>query len=292
MGTLKLIEDISIHNLNKAEKATLAQRYKGLVERGTTTSGEEGPSVQSVEEGYQKLNIPKELWERFCNVEEAVSDMTMQSKASQETPEMQEIVAKREKLVQTCVRRVLDSEDVPIEAEQDAAKQLKIVVTPYKKIYGKTTTEQISIVNGFLKDIKKPEYAESVTTLHLDEYIAEIERLNNQYNTLLSQRSTRQAEKPEEMTAEAQGKILQDTLDDMNAYANATSVLEPSEETTKFILEVRNLFDEIRTARNMRGSKKLEEELDDDEDDTPTEEPPTGTEEETPGEDDDRPVVE
>ena len=291
MGTLKLIDDYNIFHLNKAEKATLAQTYKALVEEGTTSSTPDQPSVQSGEEGYQKLNIPEELWNRFCTAEEYMSDMTMQSTASEETPEMQAIAAKREKLVQVCVRRVLESEDMPIEDEQEAAKKLKIVVSPYKGIYKKTVKEKISIVNGFLKDIKKEEYAEYVTTLKLDGYIAEIEQLHNQYCTLKKQRSSRQAEKPDDMTVEAQSKILQDALDDMNAYANATSLLEPSEETTKFILEVRNLFDETRAARNMRDSKRDDDETDEGEGDEPTEETPGEPTEETPGGDDDRPVV-
>ena len=133
MGTLKLIDNFQMYNLNKAEKATLAQTYKALVEEGTTSSTPDQPSVQSGEEGYQKLNIPEELWNRFCTAEEYMSDMTMQSTASEETPEMQAIAAKREKLVQVCVRRVLESEDMPIEDEQEAAKKLKIVVSPYKR---------------------------------------------------------------------------------------------------------------------------------------------------------------
>ena len=268
-----------------------SRAMKALVEEGTTSSTPDQPSVQSGEEGYQKLNIPEELWNRFCTAEEYMSDMTMQSTASEETPEMQAIAAKREKLVQVCVRRVLESEDMPIEDEQEAAKKLKIVVSPYKGIYKKTVKEKISIVNGFLKDIKKEEYAEYVTTLKLDGYIAEIEQLHNQYCTLKKQRSSRQAEKPDDMTVEAQSKILQDALDDMNAYANATSLLEPSEETTKFILEVRNLFDETRAARNMRDSKRDDDETDEGEGDEPTEETPGEPTEETPGGDDDRPVV-
>ena len=57
MGTLKLIDNFQMYNLNKAEKATLAQTYKALVEEGTTSSTPDQPSVQSGEEGYQNMLI-------------------------------------------------------------------------------------------------------------------------------------------------------------------------------------------------------------------------------------------
>ena len=57
MGTLKLIDNFQMYNLNKAEKATLAQTYKALVEEGTTSSTPDQPSVQSGEEGPVRHRI-------------------------------------------------------------------------------------------------------------------------------------------------------------------------------------------------------------------------------------------
>lgn len=270
MGTLILIEDMSINNLNKAEKTDLAKRYKALIDRNSTSSSEpEGPEVQAEEPGYEKLNIPQKTYERFGEIVEQLSQLTMQSTAKEETSEMQQVASDRDRVMQYCVRKILDGDNLPLASEREAAKQLTIIATPYKGFYRLPIMQRQVVAEGFIKDVKDAKYSEAVSDLGIGDYLDELQRLIDSYNTLSAQRSTKRTEQAATATVGELSDELEDLLDDMNAYANATSLLEPSAIATQFVNEVNNLFDEIRIARNMRDSGSSDDKDDEDNDDKP-----------------------
>ena len=110
-----------------------------------------------------------------------------------------------------------------------------------------------------LLDLRKPEFAEAVTTLGLTTYMNELERLNNLYEELVAKRSTARSAKNIGTDSRTVRQEMNSLYEDMNDLAFASNLLHGTDETAAFIRDVNTLIAETRTARNQRGSKKKEE---------------------------------
>lgn len=89
------------------------------------------------------------------------------------------------------------------------------------------------MINGLLIDLAKLEFADSVATLQLAPYIAELRRLNDRYAELAALRDKSRSVRTENVTSKELSSEAQDLLDDMCALANASSLLQPSEEAAR-----------------------------------------------------------
>lgn len=139
-------------------------------------------------------------------------------------------------------------------------------------------------------------------------------RNNALYESLAEQREAKEKIKKESVTARDLADDAAILINNMNDYANASSLLEPSEAADTFVRDIIKLYDSSREARNRRDGEHddadkpagetpetPDEELPsggDETPETPDEENPGGDEmpetpdEENPGgEEDDRPVV-
>lgn len=300
MTPFVLTTDFTLYNLKKAEKSNFALRYLRVANKykKTTSGGEDLPSVQSGELAIPDLNVPQEVYDELVDAVDAMSDATETNKAKVETPDLQVIVAKRDRIMQWVVRQTIDYEHLPLETEQEAAKHLRPLALPYEGFYKEPLGQRYALAKGMVKDFRKPENAEYITTLGYDPYLTELDELNEQYALLTDEKSEKRTEKTNSETTEELTERVENIVKIVNAYANATVVLDPNENAQKFINEVNNLIEEIRIARNRRGSKddedKEEETPKPDEggEETPTPEPEPGTGEGEEGEEpDDRPVV-
>lgn len=292
--------EFSLSNLKKAEKSNFALRYLRVANKykKTTSGGEDLPSVQSGELAIPDLNVPQEVYDELVDAVDAMSDATETNKAKVETPDLQVIVAKRDRIMQWVVRQTIDYEHLTLETEQEAAKHLRSLALPYEGFYKEPLGQRYALAKGMVKGFRKPENAEYITTLGYDPYLTELDELNEQYALLTDEKSEKRTEKTNSETTEELTERVENIVKIVNAYANATVVLDPNENAQKFINEVNNLIEEIRIARNRRGSKddedKEEETPKPDEggEETPTPEPEPGTGEGEEGEEpDDRPVV-
>ena len=128
------------------------------------------------------------------------------------------------------------------------------------------------------------------------------DKVYTDYKELLKERTQAQSARSEAGNAVTIGKEAQDLLDDMCALANASSLLQPSEEATKFIASITQVFKNARSAYKARAKGEDEEEENPDtekpadEENPDTEQPGTeppgeGTgEEETPNPDGQQPT--
>ena len=73
------------------------------------------------------------------------------------------------------------------------------------------------MINGLLIDLAKPEFADSVVTLQLAPYIAELRRLNDRYAELAALRDKSRSVRTENVTSKELSSEAQDLLDDMCA---------------------------------------------------------------------------
>lgn len=252
MGTFTLIPPMSLGNLNKAEKLSLLKRYMKLMPSG---SGSESPDEISLQtdSGVPALNISAGQVTRMNAIVGELTEITMQTSTSDETPEMQQVEADRDTAGNYVVRRVLDYAKLPLVAERAAAQRMEPAFRAYRDFANLPTAQETEVINGLLTDLAKPEFAEPVATLQLAPYIAELRRLNDRYAELAALRDKSRSVRTENVTSKDLSIEAQDLLDDMCALANASSLLQPSEEARVFVRDATHLFAQVRTAYKQRS---------------------------------------
>lgn len=159
MGTFTLIPSVSLWKYNKAEKLSLLKRFMKLMPAGSDSESPDEISLLA-ETGVPALNISAEQIGQMNGVIARLTEITMRPAAAEETPEMQQV-----------------------EADRDKAGAMRAADVNAKQL-----------------------------------------------------------------SAEAQN-----LLDDMCALANASSLLQPSDEAATFVREVSYLFAQVRTAYKQRS---------------------------------------
>ena len=292
-----LIPIIFITNWDKSERTKFLIRYNAALPRPTSSSNPDQPSVQNESgEGIPVLHIPAELLAQFDAVFEQMVDRNKQSTASVETAQLRQLDEDRIRVAKYVVNRILNGDALPLAAEREAAKAMETEIRPYKNIAYRTVGQRTADITGLLYDTQKEEFSEQVETLGLTNPLGELKNLNDQYEALAKRREDKQKAKVEKVSTEQLTAEIEEVINNMNDYANAASLLFPSEEASTFILDIIKLYDASREDFNKRGPHDSSEDGETEEletpggeDETPTEETPG--EDEKPSEDDDRPVV-
>ena len=176
-----------------------------------------------------------------------------QKEGKTETPELQEVAADRDRIMQWLVRQTVQYKLWPLEAEQEAAQRLQPVAAPYAKFYDEPMGQRYALANGLLLDFRKPENKDYITKLGYEPYLAELEELNTRYATLKARRSEKRTKKTNSPTTAEINRRVENVIKVINSYADATVVLQPNETAKKFVLEVNNLVEEIRLERRKKG---------------------------------------
>lgn len=254
MGTFLLIETCSMWKLNKTEKLNLLRRFMDLLPAdGDGSETPEGISVLS-ETGVPALHITAQQVSRMEEIIDAMADLDMHSSAAVETPEMQQVEADRDTTANYIVNRVIDYKKLPTAAERAAGQQLEPAIKLYKGIANLPVAQETEKIDGMLIDLDKAENAEPVATLQLAGAIDELRRLNDRYKELTKSRDAARGARSQTTTNVAPlVDEAQDLLDDMCALANASSLLQPSDEATAFIAATNTLFASVRAAYKQRS---------------------------------------
>ena len=310
-----LIPLISFYSWNKQEITTFITRYLSRLLKHQAPSSPEYPDVQNAEvEDIEALHIRAEWIQQLQDILAQLEDNTLSSRSMPESAEMKAADEERIRVGQYIVNRILEYNSLPTAAEREAAELMVREITPYQGFYKKPVGQRSSLINGLVRDASKEEYSDSISKLHLTEALAELKRFNALYESLEEQRQAKEKIKKESVTSRDLANDAAILINNMNDYANASSLLEPSDATDTFVRDIIKLYDSSREARNRRDSGRGEvdkpagetPETPDDEQpsggdetpETPDEENPDGDEtpetpdEENPGgEEDDRPVV-
>ena len=165
MGTFTLIPPMSLGNLNKAEKLSLLKRYMKLMPSGSDSESPDEISLLA-DSGVPVLNISAGQVTRMNGIIDELTELTMQASSSEETPEMQQVEADRDTAGNYIVRRVLDYAKLPLAAERTAAQRMEPALRGYRDFANLPTAQETEVINGLLIDLAKPEFADSVVTLH------------------------------------------------------------------------------------------------------------------------------
>ena len=215
MGTFTLIPPMSLGNLNKAEKLSLLKRYMKLMPSGSDSESPDEISLLA-DSGVPVLNISAGQVTRMNGIIDELTELTLA-------------------------------------AERTAAQRMEPALRGYRDFANLPTAQETEVINGLLIDLAKPEFADSVVTLQLAPYIAELRRLNDRYAELAALRDKSRSVRTENVTSKELSSEAQDLLDDMCALANASSLLQPSEEARVFVRDATHLFAQVRTAYKQRS---------------------------------------
>lgn len=286
MGTFKLISTFSMQRLKKAGKLDLLNRFMAFLPAPKeATDPDDGGSPGTVslrsieEEGVPALNISADQVKRMKELIALATELTDQTPAAEETPEMQDVEKRRGSTGNFILNMILNPDVLP-DSYRDAARAMEPFFRSYKGFADLPHTEETQKVNGMLQDLAKPQFAEHVTTLGLTVPIADLKRLNDRYAELTHLRDVEWAKRTGEANSTAIFTEAQDLLDDMIALANASSLLQPSEEATNFVRDITYLFDKIRANYKQRESLRKSSDDDEEEENPDTEKP---ADEEQPG---------
>ena len=188
-----LIPLISFYAWNREEIATFLSRYLSRLFKQQSSSEPGQPSVQAEDiEDVEALNINAEWIRQLQEILSQLEDKTLQTRAMAESAEMKTTDEDRVRVAQYIITRILDYKLLPTEAERTAAEQMVREITPYRGFYKKPVGQRTSLINGLVHDANKTEYSENITTLHLTESLAELQRLNALYESLAEQREAKE----------------------------------------------------------------------------------------------------
>ena len=264
MGTYNIIPQFSLHRYNYAERLHILERLRErllAVKNNTEEEGGDGPSIQALSTtgSVDALGITEEQMAKLDELIAIFRSATYESTANAMTAELEQTDEDRCRVVNYMVRRILDYNRLPMKAEQEAGKLMSVGIKPYNKFGDEPVTQRTHIIDGFLEDVRNPEYAEAVETLGISTYITEAEQLNEKYKELEVKRDSAAKERRIAVSPTEKLEETQDLLDDIFMMANAHSLVNPSDEATDFINEMNNILAKARADRNKRGGKKEED---------------------------------
>ena len=296
------VEEVMLSRLQNAEFISLLQRAITLLPRKQSSGGEDGqPSVQGLDtqaetegEISDSMYIDDELVERLQSILDQLSDLTLESRSELQSKELEQIDRDRDVLLGFVFKTMGQAAILPLETQRKAGLVLDNELGVYAGTGELPQTKETAVVRGMIKDSKKTDVAEAISTLGLTPIFAELERLNDLFekteiarNNAVAPRRTEA--KTKELRAEAT-LIYYEIVD----RAFAANLLHGNEETKSYIT---NLNEEIVKAeakvKRRLGKKKGEDPEDEDKKDE--EETPDTTDMTSTGENpstDDKPSTE
>lgn len=173
--------------LQNAEFISLLQRAITLLPRKQSSGGEDGqPSVQGLDtqaetegEISDSMYIDDELVERLQSILDQLSDLTLESRSELQSKELEQIDRDRDVLLGFVFKTMGQAAILPLETQRKAGLVLDNELGVYAGTGELPQTKETAVVRGMIKDSKKTDVAEAISTLGLTPIFAELERLND-----------------------------------------------------------------------------------------------------------------
>lgn len=258
-----LVKRTSIQNVNNAEFLNFAQTVFDFLPREKDPD-EDLPEIESVDAGgCPSIGLSEEFVAQMEKDLNALFNAIYESRASANTPEINEKDAGRTAVAKYLFRQIDNSAELPIESKSKPAKQVKRVISPYSNLIYLPQGQKTVSIRGLILDLRKEEIAPAITALGLDEYVNELETLNNAFIEASTSRVSEKAAN----TAEAGSIIrerLEDQIEELRILAQSYNIVKPTEASTEFVRRLNQSLDDTMTAYNMRIRNSSEEEEEDD----------------------------
>ena len=232
--------DTNFHKFNTPEYVTLIDRFIS----------------QTQARGEEILHYPKADMDRLKELFSQLQNNVARSMALAETPELVAMDAERSTLGQYIITTVRNSQNLPIKAKAEAAKQLYAVLRVYVGFYNQPAPQKTATIDGMLLDLSSPEMQDHVTTLALGEYIESLTLKNAQYKVKVEARTTARAAL-HSVTDSATLRLEMDALYKyITTLAFAHNVVTPSEDIAQYIVTINAIIGEANSSYNQRMAAK------------------------------------
>ena len=257
MSTYTKIKTLPLSLFNNAEYLSFMNHVLDLANGNSGGGDSESPdeiSLLAGSDGIPELGLTKEFLDTYEADLLAMADVVDESRTSQETEQMALHDTNRDNLAIYIITRISRAGTLPLEAERDAGKFLYKVIKPYIGIARLPVAQESAKIQGLLIDLRKDENISYMETLGLAAYLDELEKENNAYISLTSQRTQNRAANKKES-----GAVLRERIDgyyeDLVMLAQSYSVAVPSEAATAFVNNLNQLITETTTANNQRKKR-------------------------------------
>lgn len=265
------IETISMSRLRNGELYTFVKRtIEDIPYDEEEDDGEEdGPQVQAVirnlGKSASKINVSSELIERANEKLQALSYLTREGRAYEETAQLETLDKLRSESAMYILNRVSAACISPVEAERTAGLQMQTKLKMYTGLNRLPVYDKSGVIDGLYADVTRPEFATSFTKLALAEPAAQMKSYNDQYEEIATQREATMTELGENAkTKELRADII-DIYTEIADRAFSTNVLEPNDDATSFLKRLNTRISDFRARVNRRNADD-EEDLDFDDD--------------------------
>lgn len=170
------VKKIKLEQLNSVEYAHFIKNMLDL--------------VKSV--GLEHLNLEQEAYNKLLKCHEDLTEATRQSRYSKETQKINELDKKRSEYVVFLLSSFRIEQKNPSENRREAAKILHKMLKNYAGIQSLPFGQKTQTIEGFLFDIKKPEYATHLKTLEVENVVKLLTEVNNECHKLAAGRAENQ----------------------------------------------------------------------------------------------------
>ena len=221
---------------------------------------EDGPVVQGeglrASLGASAISVSAELLDEFKAKLGALKILLRPAQSSVETELLAAADDERENAANYLLDRIKAAANSPIQAEREAGKLLQSDFGGYNGLEQLRVNDKSGVIAGMVAKFALPEYASAIQQLGIQPAIDELNRQNELYRSLASQRrdSVRKT-RPEITTKEARA-ALSDLFEEIYDRAFATNLLDRSEEAKTFMERVNDRIDEMIARLNNSDAQR------------------------------------
>lgn len=250
------LQILDLPHLNNAEYKNFMERFFKMIPLRAASGEEERPGELSVLSGEGNMTsdfvgITDEDKAAFDADMLLLTDVVNRSRTNDNTALLLDLDKRRDPLVSFIISTASIGRRSSNPAYGQACISLYNILKPYRGIQNIPLQQETAQIKGMLYDLDKPENKQKVTLLHLDDTVAELRDVNDEFDVLANNRANERA-----VNAVGTAKEIRRRLDVQYDYITTTifaySVAAPSDEATLFITQLNQLIDETRTAYNLR----------------------------------------
>lgn len=130
----------------------------------------------------EKLHVSDELMAEFKSFIDLENDLMKEAKKLVNTSARQDTDKGRDDVVVYLLQEMKNAARSPIATKQKAGVALSPIAEAYTGIQNEAQDTETVSIRGLIIDLKKSENASHVTTLGLDDVVAKLEEINEQYD--------------------------------------------------------------------------------------------------------------
>lgn len=243
----------------KVFKGTLCSLYTNAVH--TAFMQRIYDELSSLLDRKEKLHVSDALMEEFNELIGKETELNKEAKRLLNTSARGNTDQERDGVVVYLLQEMKNAARSPIAAKKKAGEALTPLAEAYVGIQNEAQDAETVSIRGLILDLKKTENAPHVTTLGLDEVVAKLEELNNQYDRERKELSSKTLADKKENSLAVRPKtdaVLKRIMDLI--YASELLAVEEETGDQAYIeaeMDIINvIIDEYRARYNMSQAQK------------------------------------